>query len=95
VGQGIIVGKVVDADNLNIGKNIIFAGSPENGPADPAKSVDANSYSHNATSFLGFSKFTALGDALLKIFSQCSFIMYKLSLLDYCGILSPALGIYF
>ena len=50
VGQGFIIGKVVDADNLDIGKGFIFAGGPEDGPADPAKSVDAYFDSHNPIS---------------------------------------------
>jgi hypothetical protein len=54
MGQGFIVGKVVDADNLNIGESFICAGGAEYAPADPAKTVDANFYSHWTTSLPGY-----------------------------------------
>ena len=52
MGQSFIVGKVVNGDNLNIAKGDIFAGGTKYGPADPAKTVDANFYSHCSTSSL-------------------------------------------
>ncbi len=50
VGQGPVIGKVVDGDDLYAAESFIFAGGSKNGPADPAKTVDANFYSHCATS---------------------------------------------
>jgi hypothetical protein len=63
MGKSGCICNIIDCDDLQIGKPV--QNDPQGQPADPAKSVDANSYSHNATSFLGFSKFTALGDTVL------------------------------
>jgi hypothetical protein len=50
VGQGSFISKVVDSDDLYVAESSIFARGSENGPADPAKTVDANFYTHCATS---------------------------------------------
>jgi hypothetical protein len=78
MGQGFIVGKVVDADNLNIGKSFILAGGPEDAPPYPAKTVDAYFDSHSTTPSPDFCKITAFGETVAKIVPQCSFVLCKL-----------------